>query len=696
MKTKKEFKRFCVLLLSLTIFATVGFSGFTASAAAESQISFEDYSKTESEINNYYSDILGYYYNSSDSRFDYMTTVKPTDSYTSAFPWIRPVFGQIDQKPNGGTVYDRIGSMSPKDASGKLVSMKNSYIKLSDIRIGADFSGVFGAVWIGLRQATPGKFIDGLYKFNKDQIFVRITNTGITVASGAELEALSGSAENAAVEDYKFDDTAVSYLRKNGNKFIVEVKLIENNCSVTVKPCTANAFTAVEYKETVSEDAPSAGYLSFGMGDTGSYALYNSLVRNLDNNGNAIDFDSAKSPVVSSALPVYRTVAVGATVEDIKLPERVTALDANGDKYFAPVIWDTTALDTSAAGVITLNGTVTSSDVLKTAGFVNATAKITVSDTQNEQFTSKLKPYSDSLGDSFVTTWNHTSDYKTLKFTDLFCDAWGGYTGRSNSSSYPYRTDNLGEYYSRIAGITPIDANGKALELRNFELTFDYRVHTDTPEKCGAVWVGFRQKEAGHFFMRNESNQLVLNKEMSFVRVTNTGITVAGGVNYTDDAKKAVGAEDIAMPTSATEFLRKNGSLVTVKVRVVGNDCEVNVFKSESGELLMSYSETLSAALLQTGYLTLGIGDRQIHMINLNVKGLDESGNAVDLTEYTRGDANGDNRVDIRDLVRIKKYASGSIDKKDIYFKNAKLDASTDGIGATDISLLRKLLTEIA
>ena len=97
--------------------------------------------------------------------------------------------------------------------------MKNSYIKLSDIRIGSDCEGVYGAVWIGLRQATPGKFIDGLYEFNKDQIFVRVTNTGITVASGAELEALSGSTENAAVEDYKFDDTTVSYLRTGGKKF---------------------------------------------------------------------------------------------------------------------------------------------------------------------------------------------------------------------------------------------------------------------------------------------------------------------------------------------------------------------------------------------------------------------------------------------------------------------------------------------
>lgn len=354
--------------------------------------------------------------------------------------------------------------------------MKNSYIKLSDIRIGSDCEGVYGAVWIGLRQATPGKFIDGLYEFNKDQIFVRVTNTGITVASGAELEALSGSTENAAVEDYKFDDTTVSYLRTGGKKFKLEITLIGDNCKVYFSdPWNANNCPKHTYNETISADAPATGFLSFGIGDNHGYGLYSSLVRNLDDSGNAIDFDSANNPVAVSSLPVYRTVAVGATMADVNLPKKVTVLDANGNRYLSPVVWSTTDVDTSKPGVVILNGTVVSTDALKTEGTVTATAKITVLDTQSEIKTS-FYPYDAKNENSFLTTWNSANLYTELNFKDLFCSEWGSYTGRIYSENYPWRTDKQGEYYSRIAGISPIDENGNVLELRNFELTFDYRV----------------------------------------------------------------------------------------------------------------------------------------------------------------------------------------------------------------------------
>ena len=681
MKTKNAIKRISSLALCLAVCAA-GLTGLTVSAATESSIDFSKYSTDTEATNALFESKLSYYFNSSDSNFDYMTDLTPTDAYADLDVWANPVFGQIDGKSRGFTVYDRIGSMSPKDSSGKLVSMKNSYVKLSGIRIGNNATSVNGAVWIGLRQQTPGKFIDGLYEFNKDQIFVRVTNTGITVASGEELNTLSGSAENAAKEDYEFDSDTMKHLRTVTKQIRIEVTLVGSSCRVFVGGygCPEN-----NYSEAVSDSAPTVGYVSFGMGDTGSYAINAANIKNLSDSGNAIDFDSSVSPVAVSAISVSRTVAVGAAAAEAQLPAKVTVLDKNGNKYLSPVIWDTTAFDSSKPGVVILNGTVESTAALPTEGAVTVTARITVSETGNEAFTAAFKPYSDSLGDSFLTTWSHEKTYQSnINFTDMFANGWSNYTERKYSGNYPFRTDKNGEISSRIAGLTPIDANGKAVELRNFELTFDYRVPLATSERCGAVWVGFHQKEAGHF--------TDFNKNQSFARITNTGITIASGSNVSS-ALHGDGTEDISMSAENTAWLAANGSLVTVKVKAVGNTCTVGVYKT-SGEELLTYTESLDITAVENGYLTLGIADRQIHMINLTVKRLDESGKAVDFTEYTKGDVNGDGRVDLLDLVRIKKYEAKVIAVTDIFKRNA--DCTLDGaVDVTDIAKLRQILIEL-
>ena len=120
MKIRKMARRISSAAICAAIMAGSVFGGLTASAATESSVSFSDYSNNLTATNEYYSDKLEYYYNSSDSRFEYMT-VKPTATYTDLDVWARADFGKVDGKERGLTVYDRIGAMSPKDASGKLV-----------------------------------------------------------------------------------------------------------------------------------------------------------------------------------------------------------------------------------------------------------------------------------------------------------------------------------------------------------------------------------------------------------------------------------------------------------------------------------------------------------------------------------------------------------------------------------------------
>lgn len=289
MKGNAALKRIYSAILCLAITAAAGFNGITAGAASDSStVNFSGYTSDKETNNTTYGPLLEYYFNSSYSNHQY-EVVKPGDAYGDLAVWAVGQFGWIDYRNPGHTLYDRIGTMSPKDSNGNLVSMKNSHIRINGIRVGSGDKSLRGAIWVGLRQQTPGKFIDGSYDFNKDQIFVRVSNTGITVASGEELDKLSGSAENASVEDYKFADATRTYITTDGNQFKLDITLVGNNCHVRVFGQSSNSFDE-SYDEIVSDSAPSAGYLTFGFGDTGSYGLYESIVHKLDDSGQTVEF----------------------------------------------------------------------------------------------------------------------------------------------------------------------------------------------------------------------------------------------------------------------------------------------------------------------------------------------------------------------------------------------------------------------
>lgn len=266
--------------------------------------------------------------------------------------------------------------------------------------------------------------------------------------------------------------------------------------------------------------------------------------------------------------------------------------------------------------------------VLLTSTSLNMFIAVAENAGEPEVFSAAFQPYSNSLGESFLTTWSHEGTYKSgINYTDMFTNGWNSFTERKYTGEFPFRTDWNGEITARIAGLTPLDTNKRAPELKNFELTFDYRVPINTQSRCGAVWVGFRQKEAGRLADLSNKNQ-------SFARITNTGITVASGNNISGSLH-GDGSEDVSMPSAGTTYLSKDGSLITVNVKVVGNSCTVSVLKTQSKEEILTYTEELDASALETGYLTLGIADRQIHMISLKVKRLDDSGKAIDFTDYS-------------------------------------------------------------
>lgn len=89
-----------------------------------------------------------------------------------------------------------------------------------------------------------------------------------------------------------------------------------------------------------------------------------------------------------------------------------------------------------------------------------------------------------------------------------------------------------------------------------------------------------------------------------------------------------------------------------------------------SAALIMVFGSSLSALAVTTGK-----DDGVIHFSSS--------------ADIIPGDVNGDNTVDIRDLVRIKRYLADS--SVEIVYKNADIDGK-DGIIAYDMAQLRIML----
>lgn len=283
-------------------------------------------------VENAYGDIFSFSYN---HEKNYIADINPDDCFKSLAKVFleRKRYNAINEPNFASEYFSRTAAVSPKNSNGTLMTVKNFTLKLS-FRVGFTTSKPNGALFIGFRQKEAGHYFDGYSRFNPNQSFLRLTNTGITVAGGSGVPR-DGNPDTASKEDISFeiaanagdlnDDGAVNIIdlvrlkknaavpdyysergdmngdRKINSEDIADMKKrlmeIPGVCELKELISTADAYITLTlsvkndtcyvtlgngrnekqilctYSAKLLDDSPEYGYLSIGIGDTVAYSL---------------------------------------------------------------------------------------------------------------------------------------------------------------------------------------------------------------------------------------------------------------------------------------------------------------------------------------------------------------------------------------------------------------------------------------
>lgn len=171
----------------------------------------------------------------------------------------------------------QINSFIPKDKNGSMAQLKN-FTASFDYRFESYDNGD-GAMLIGFRQKTPGKFVNGYNAMNTEQALIAITPNSIGVAGGTDI---------TKEKFYTYNQLEDTFDEKLPQEVHVEITAIGKKVTVEISSMSGNSLYKKEYTVNYTEK----GYLAFGVGTTsGNYAELN--VTRLDDVGVPTDFTEA-------------------------------------------------------------------------------------------------------------------------------------------------------------------------------------------------------------------------------------------------------------------------------------------------------------------------------------------------------------------------------------------------------------------
>lgn len=171
----------------------------------------------------------------------------------------------------------QINSFIPKDKNGSMAQLKN-FTASFDYRFEAYANGD-GAMLIGFRQKTPGKFVNDYNAMNTEQALIAITPNSIGVAGGTDI---------TQEKFYTYNQLEDTFDEKLPQEVHVEITAIGKKVTVEISSMSGNSLYKKEYTVNYTEK----GYLAFGVGATsGNYAELN--ITRLDEVGVPTDFTEA-------------------------------------------------------------------------------------------------------------------------------------------------------------------------------------------------------------------------------------------------------------------------------------------------------------------------------------------------------------------------------------------------------------------
>lgn len=176
-----------------------------------------------------------------------------------------------------------------------------------------------------------------------------------------------------------------------------------------------------------------------------------------------------------------------------------------------------------------------------------------------------------------------------------------------------------GEIFRKIDSLVPLSSTGKEVYVKNFETSYDIRFES---EDYGAVILGFRQQVPGQF----TTGWWKIAQNQAFVALGRKGITIAGGAEIY--AKKdTVG--DMYNMFQTDNYETALPQEVTVKVRVVGRQCEVTIWNRKTQEQLHHYTQEISYDV--AGGIAYGVSAVGHDIGNISLTALNEKGETCDI-----------------------------------------------------------------
>ena len=234
--------------------------------------------------------------------------------------------------------------------------------------------------------------------------------------------------------------------------------------------------------------------------------------------------------------------------------------------------------------------------------------------------------------------------------------------------------------YAQSISLAPKTSDGAAFQTKNFETAFKAKLYNNGAER--AIALSFRSQAEGTLLSDSNKDSYANKTTLLF-----------NGAGYA-----LIDNEDL--PMTSISFNPWNGSEVVddlnadIYVKAVGTELTVQVTKPDGTVLLdtvMPISDSESGFLYYSAYNMHGF------FYEFNCNRLDALGRQIDwdgkTVSYSIGDVNGDEAVDVRDLVAFKKYLT---DIKMDYFVEDAADLDGSGkVDAADIIILRKYLLGI-
>lgn len=345
-----------------------------------------------------------------------------------------------------------VKSLTPKTADGNEAVLKN--FELTFTTNWANFTltnnGV-GAIVIGLRQQTAGKFTTAAGQLDKNQGLIIISPDGITFAGGNDITNDMYGIYNDQFFDTRLNPAPYGDKQVDSTYHTVKVRVVGNQATVTIGSKT--------YTGNINYDA--AGYLSFGVGAYRS-DFGDITVTRLDDAGNAIDWNADQYEAIPTTVTFDGTNLLGFnTTYTNKYPN-----DKDNIEY-----------------------TDTALTVAQRAAFIDAL------DSRFDVY------YNDYDGANAVYIHNssvvgNTVGYNYAKLQYYQGNAWLRLVEISGYGSL------TGSALRQVGSLVPKDDDGEHLYLKNFEMNTGYAFWTGSTGN-GAVIIGFRQEQPGRYYTDN-------------------------------------------------------------------------------------------------------------------------------------------------------------------------------------------------